>query len=467
MKKYIVPKILLIISIILFTGCSTSTFSALIPSSTGEASTPAPLKKTTLWNNHPQQLWENLQVISLSRLKNMASNHPDAIQHAWIQLAILSKQKEARTNDLIKELINWRTRYPTHPANVLFPNDTTLNQLLSSPAPQHLAVLLPQQGEFGSSGQKIREGLLSTYYASLSQNNKQTIQFYDTSQSKNVSALYQQAVSQGADFIIGPLIKQQVEQLRQSTAFVIPTLALNYTTNGHRSLPSHFYEFGLLPEDEASQMAGRAQEAGLSQAIIIAPRTAWGNRLVSAFSTKWQAIGGHIQETWYYSSPNHFNEQIARLLKVSMNSNKKLIPDNDSDNKLAQQRRHDFDVIFLFAQPQEARIIVPLLKYYYANNIPIYATSAVYTGRINSIKNADLNGVIVCDIPWKKQIMNNQEDRLYAVGQDAYLLSQALPRLILLPSFPIYGSTGALTLSTQHQIHRRLPCIAIHNGRIG
>ena len=33
---------------------------------------------------------------------------------------------------------------------------------------------------------------------------------------------------------------------------------------------------------------------------------------------------------------------------------------------LEQQRRQDFDVIFLLTQPERAREIVPLLKYYYA-----------------------------------------------------------------------------------------------------
>jgi len=88
------------------------------------------------------------------------------------------------------------------------------------------------------------------------------------------------------------------------------------------------------------------------------------------------------------------------------------------------------------------------------------------SGRPNPAKDVDLNGVIVCDIPWNRQGSRDESssNRLYAVGQDAYLLSQNLSRLAEIPSFPVYGSTGALFLSPQNQIHRRIPCTAIHNG---
>ncbi|TAK78445.1 MAG: penicillin-binding protein activator, partial [Gammaproteobacteria bacterium] len=263
---------------------------------------------------------------------------------------------------------------------------------------------------------------------------------------------YQKALSEGADFVIGPLTKEDVQALNRSGSFSVPTLALNYTDISWGSLPTNFYEFGLLPEDEVTQMVTRARSSG-SHAIIIAPNTTWGKRLVSAFSNRWQSAGGSIQDTWYYAANTNFNQDIAHLLNVN--------PDTDS-----AQRRHDFDVIFLFAQPQEAHLIVPLLRYYYANNVPIYATSSVYSGTPNPAKDMDLNGVIVCDTPSSRQAAQGgaSSNRLSAVGQDAYLLSQTLPRLSELPNFPMYGATGALILSSNHQIHRHVPCTMIQNG---
>lgn len=466
MEKSIIIKIFLIISALLLSGCSQGSLSNLNPfaSDTTPTINPSPATaQASLWQNNTQQIWAQLQSLPVSRLQTLRNDNTNKIQAGWIELALISKHHQLDTKNLINELSNWRANYPNHPANSLLPNDQTLNQLSTAPIPQHIVVFLPGDGKFGSAGQKIRQGLLNAYYANSATRGKQTIQFYDT-QNKNIVALYQQALSQGADFIIGPLLKPQVMQLSHSSQINKPTLALNYIPDSY-FLPSQFYQFGLLPEDEAGQMAQRAREAGYAEAIIIAPANAWGKRLSAAFAKKWATLGGNIQEAWYFSKPSLFNEQIARLLKVDPSADKKLMQDKNNHSILEQQRRHDFDVIFLFAQPSEARLIVPLLKYYYANNVPIYATSAVYSGNPNPTKDVDLNGVTVCDIPWKVQAANKQADRLYAVGQDAYLLSQTLPRLLSLPAFPIYGATGALTLSG-HQIHRRLPCITVRNGTI-
>lgn len=418
-----------------------------------------------LWEGNTADTWIKLQHTSSAKLTELQSQTTDPEKNAWLQLALLTKQKNTSTQAFASQLINWRTDHPSHPANTLIPSDTTLNRLATQPTPEHIAVLIPQNGPHGLSGQAVKEGFLNTYYQHSSMTKKQDVKFYDTTQTTDMLTLYQEALTNGADFIIGPLTKDNVQQLIHLGTFSKTTVALNYTDTSFGSLPANFYEFGLLPEDEANQIASRAHDAGLNQAIVIIPDTAWGERISKAFSKHWQSLGGSIQETWTFNSQTDFTQGIANLLHVDPNADKKLMHTNNKKDILEQQRRHDFDVIFLFTQPQDARTIVPLLKYYYANDIPIYATASVYSGKPNPTKDVDLNGVIICDIPWSQLAgSDTASGRLYAVGQDAYRISQSLQRLIELPNFPLYGTTGALTLSSQQQIHRRLPCMAIHNG---
>ncbi|RDI44763.1 penicillin-binding protein activator [Aquicella lusitana] len=469
MQRSIFIKIILgLIIAVGLASCSTTTFS---PASTSSSALSPESYHTTLWEGNADTIWNKLQATPPSRLAALQRETSDPTQNAWLQLALISKRNSVNTQQLAHQLIIWRNSNPSHPANQLLPNDEILNQLQNAAAPQQIALLLPQSGPFGTSGRAVREGFLNAYYANLSKAGQQRVKFYDTASTPSMAALHQQAVAEGADFVIGPLIKDQVQQLSKSGSFTSPTLALNYTTLYWGSLPTNFYEFGLLPEDEVAQIADRAHETGRSRAIIIAPQNVWGKRLVSAFSTRWQSIGGSIQETWYYSANTDFNQEIARLLKVNLSQDKQLMKEGGNKESLQNQRRQDFDVIFLFAQPQPARAILPLLRYYYAGDVPVYATSSIYSGKLNPAKDADLNGVIICDIPWTKQLARMRSDdevssdRLYAVGQDAYLLSQTLQRLTYLPNFPIYGRTGALTLSSTHQIHRRLPCTVIRNER--
>lgn len=421
-------------------------------------------RPAVLSNNTIPHDWQILQTFSSAKLTSLQNQTNDPVQSGWIQLALLSKQRKISNEELANQIAAWQQHNPNHPGNELLPNQTALTQLQSAGPPHQIALLLPQNGPYHQAAQNIREGFLNAYYANPNKPEKQKIKFYDTS-SKEINLVYQQAINDGADFIVGPLQKENVQQLNR-LPHPVTTLALNYTDE---NADPHFYQFGLLPEDEVIQMVNRAKLANLSHAIIIAPQNAWGERLVTSFKKYWLQNGGTITDSLQYANDAHFDQDIMKLLHVNESSAHAIAKKNQSADT-QQQRRNDFDVIFLFAKPKEARTIVPLLRFYYANHIPIYASSNIDVKNNDADSKMDFNDVIVCNTPWSIQALNktgeqnNNQDPLYAVGQDAYLLSQSLTKLVNLPHFPIYGASGALTLSAQNQIHRRLPCMVIKNG---
>lgn len=406
-----------------------------------------------IWAGSALSVWQRLQPTGKAQLFAMQNRTDDALELGWIKLALLSKEPYD-TAQLAKALIAWRTAYPGHPGNQLFANDNTLKQLTQLQAPLKIALLLPSTGNYRGAARSVRAGFLNKYY--LMHPAQQEIRFYNTQQTSLLDS-YNKAVAQGASIVVGPLIKTEVADLQKNAHFPVTVLALNYTDNNN-NLPANFYEFGLLPEDEAQQMAISAHAADLQNALIIAPQTEWGQRLVETFTRYWTALGGHVVDQWYFTKRINFNQEIAHLLRVNLKEDRMLMREANEKSLLVQQRRQDFDSIFLFSPPQDARLIVPLLRYYYVGReIPIYATSSVYFSNINYAKDDDLSGIIICDIPHVYHQTSSANERLFAVGQDAYALSQSLTRLIALPNFPLYGETGALTLSTQ-KIHRRLPC---------
>lgn len=459
-KRSILAGIGLIIILIHLLGCTSIKQSAYTPQSVKQQD------NAIILQGDPAAIWEKLQPISSSKLINMRNDAQSADEKAWIELALISKQNNSSNQQFANRLLTWRENNPSHVANQLIPDNAALQKLSTTTSPKHIALLLPLSGTYGSSGQNIREGFLRNYFSNLNPNNQQSIKFYDT-QSKPIAQVYQQAVTDGADCIIGPLVKNEVEQLNQDKSINLPTLTLNYSDSHSAASSPYIYEFGLAPEDEIQQMASRALKAGLNNALIIAPENERGKRLTESFLAYWRTKGGNIQDSLYYSAQTDFTDAIAGFLKIDPEADKKLMQESNNKKILEQQRRQDFNVIFIFSQPKEARIIVPLLRFNYVNDVPIYATSSVISNK-NSILDSDLNGVTICDIP-RQQSSNDVKSssgRLYAVGQDAYLLSQSLHRLSLLPNFPVYGSTGALSLTANHQIHRRLPCRTIQNGQI-
>jgi len=411
--------------------------------------------------------WEQLQHTSLEKLNSALTQTPGTAERAWLELAIISKRSSTQTQELVKQLLSFRQTYPDHPANALFPDDATLTTLLNTPPPSHIALLLPLHGPLGAQGKMIRDGFLSAYYQSLAdKTQQQTLVFYDTSHYKNMYTLYKQALRDGATLVIGPLAKDNVQQLLRQNNFPTPVLVLNYTD---APSPNNVYQYGLSPIDEAQQVADKAYQSGATQAILIAPSDAWGERSARSLITQWRAAGGTIRDAYYFKKNANFSQDIAKLMHIDPTADRTRMRENNNKNTLAAQRRQDFDVIFLLAGPSDARIIVPLLKYYYAENIPVYATSVVDSSTARH--DPDLNGIHFLEIP---RVLKNtpsstklddvQYDRFYAVGLDAYLLSQEWLRLSQLPRFPLYANTGALSLAPANQIYRRLPWTQIHAG---
>ncbi|EPN70806.1 lipoprotein, partial [Pseudomonas syringae pv. actinidiae ICMP 19101] len=63
-------------------------------------------------------------------------------------------------------------------------------------------------------------------------------------------------------------------------------------------------------------------------------------------------------------------------------------------------RRQDIDFMFLAATPQQAQQIKPTMVFQYAGDVPVYATSHLFTNSNDHAQYMDLNGVRFCETPW-------------------------------------------------------------------
>lgn len=352
--------------------------------------------------------------------------------------------------------------------------------ITNNQSPKKIAVLLPLQGKFSESGQAIRNGFMTAYEAQKNQQSDvPTVVVLDTS-GQNIKAVYEQAISEGAEIVVGPLEKEQVQTLIKSTSLKVPTLALNAVTPA--KVPQ-LIQFALSQSDEAEQVATRASQDGHHRALIIAPAGAWGNTIVDAFKNRWENTGGEIADQLSYQKSEQLSEQIRQILHVEKNSGRKSKQTAlaNEEGKPPVRRREDIDMIFLVAEPERARQIGPLLKFYYAGNVPVYATSLIYSGISNPAQDNDLNNIQFTDMPWVlgglpdhlQTIQQNAAEtwknaytrnaKLYAFGVDAYYLSNNLNKLKS-TSQGIQGSTGKLYLQDNQHILRELAWAKIRNG---
>lgn len=281
------------------------------------------------------------------------------------------------------------------------------------------------------------------------------------------------------------LAAPQDDDTHPNGALPLPTLALNYanlandSANSEHSGSRDLFQFGLAGEDEAIQIAHLAWQEGRRNVLILAPAGSWGERITEAFEQHWLALGGHIGEKRLYPRRTDYSPDIRAILNVD-DSRKRFKAVREALGEpidFEPRRRQDIDWVFMVSLPKQGRLIKPTLAFNFAGDLPVYATSHVYTGQQNTTKDRDLNNIRFCDLPWvlaPNDIANTVSkavpkqgvySRLYALGVDAYRVLPRLPQLQRYPSSKLYGSTGELMLDTNQRIRRSGVCARFAAGK--
>src|SRR5262245_509016 len=234
----------------------------------------------------------------------------DVVVDGWLALAPLTSSTGP---ELRRSLLGWRQQYPSHPAAAGLLADLLASQR-STAFPSQIALLLPLSSPARAFGLAIRDGFVAAYLKSPS-NSDTSVRVYDSAKLGGSEA-YLQAQLDGADFIVGPLQRAEVDQVITQAGFV-PTLALNYSTNDTTFLRS-FYQFALSPEDEARTIAAAAIAAGAKTAVAFVPSNQGGYRIRDNFEASFEAAGGEVLG-WYGYEPTSvdFSRPVADMLNVT------------------------------------------------------------------------------------------------------------------------------------------------------
>lgn len=412
--------------------------------------------------NNRRILWLTLTRLPVPELNTMAVEAADGSElQGWMKLALTSKQNISDQQNLYASVEQWQQRYAQHPANSLLPSPLSAVKPLMHGSPRRIALLVTLSGSLAGPGNAVKDGFLAAHNSSSSPN-EVTVRLYDSA-SADAGDVYRQALTDGADYVVGPLVKNEVAKVA-ALDHPVPTLLLNDMETG---ADNNAYHFGLSPSNEARQVAVKASKTGLRRALIIAPTGAWGDDIVKSFTEQWREAGGSVVEQLAYDNSTDLSPAVRDFLHVTEQDaqEKQIKPLPGEDKPVEVKRRQDFDMIFLLAYPTKARQIMPLLRYYFAGDIPVFATSSIYAGNTNTMKDRDLDGIVFCDMPWlfANQLPNknwpeqwNSYGRLYAMGMDSYALGSQLNQLLLFPAMGVNDKSGVLYLNRARQVARVL-----------
>lgn len=432
-----------------------------------------------------EQLWQVLSQLSRRDLADLKSLSQGSNLLGWLELAELAKNNQAGLAKQLASVEAWQAENPTHPASQNLPADLQLLESLVEHQPHQVTLMLPMSGKLASVGRAVRDGFMAAYYQTFNGDNSGAIKIeVIDSQSGDIRELYQQAVNNGSELVIGPLNRGKIAMLNQ-IELPVPLLSLNHMVAGASGgqVSDNLFQFGLAIEDEAKTVAQRMWLEGHRQVMVIVPETTLGERSLDAFSAEWLGLGGEISTEQRYRGKNG-KGNYATVIKSGLqidNSKQRVreIRNIFGAIEYEPRRRQDIDAIYITAQPRDARQIKPTLAFHYAGDLPVYATSQSYSGKSNRKLDSDLNGLRLTVPPWlldadnptKTAIESSQQvstsyQMLYALGVDAHQIYPRLAQFKQVQGTRIYGATGRLTLGNLQTLNREPSWAIIRSGRL-
>lgn len=369
-----------------------------------------------------------------------------------------------------QEVMAWRQENRQLP-NGLVTMPSGLETWLTSDLPSRVAVLLPLSGRLKEAGERVLGGLTEGFFQRYRDSAlRPKLITVDTEIAGNGQAAYLAALERGADFVVGPLTKERVAELQALESLPIPVLALNRGTAGadlKLTAEKPFLSLSLAPEDEAIQLASIVWQEGLRNPLLIAPDSAWGQRMQNAFNTAWRSLGGEVRAATTLTTEVSDNETIATSLATLQSESriKQIEKAFEAPVDSQARRRTDIDsVVLLASTPQLAREIRPLLRFHYAGKLPVYAPSTVYQAE-SGIANRDLNGIQFV-LPPSALISDAERSQpLHALGLDAAALIDHFDQAVKTRGTLLFGDTGDLSVDNAGNVRRRLKPAVIARGK--
>ncbi len=429
------------------------------------------LESSAALEANARRLWAGLLVSDAQRLRAAATRVNDPLIKGWLELGALAASTGRHGMGWSNGVARWADEYGDHPAHIVLA-DLKVVDRGPLELPRQVALLVPLSGDNAGAGAAIRNGFLGAYFAANDFNDEQQVRVYDAAGPGGAMAAYERAVSDGAEFVVGPLLRSSVAEVAAASLLPVPVLSLNYLPDAVTAPPGLF-QFALSPEDEAASAAQRAIADGYSRAVALIPNNDWGRRVLSSFATAFENTGGLLLDfRTYPPREQDFSIEIEALLELSdsVERYRRLRANIGAPLQFDPRRRQDAEFVFLAADPGAGRLLKSQLKFHYAGELPVYSTSFIYA--MDGRPDSDLDGIMFADTPWvvsphawfaelpalynRLWPGDRRLGRLHAMGYDAYHLVSELFNVRTGPMPEFAGATGQLYLDENGRVHRRL-----------
>lgn len=307
------------------------------------------------------------------------------------------------------------------------------------------------------------------------------LKIYDTT-TQPMSQLLAQVQQDGATIVVGPLLKDNVEQVIKSNTS-LNVLALNQPEKIENRI--NICYFALSPEDEARDAAHHIHDQGKQTPLLLVPRGALGDRVVNAFANEWLKLGGGTVLQQRLGSTAELRGSVNSGISLSGTPVSTLPSAQDSalgsPSDVPVSSTGGVDAAYILATPEQIAYVKPMiaLRNGSQSGVTLYASSRSAQGTSGPDFRLEMEGLQYSEIPMlagsnpalqQQALAAVRNDyslaRLYAMGADAWSLANHFPQMRQVPGFELNGNTGDLTATQDCVINRKLSWLKYQGGQI-
>ncbi|OAT27753.1 putative lipoprotein [Buttiauxella brennerae ATCC 51605] len=318
------------------------------------------------------------------------------------------------------------------------------------------------------------------------------VKVYDTT-TQPLAQILAQAQQDGATIVVGPLLKNNVDQLATTTS-PLNILALNQPENVQNR--ANICYFALSPEDEARDAAGHIWQQGHRAPLLLVPRSALGDRVTKAFADEWLKLGGGTVLQQKFGSTAELKQGINSGSGIALSGTPVnaapaqpagvtigglTIPPPPTDAQITAGTSGGVDAAYIVATPDEVALIKPMIAMRTGSRSPaqLYASSRSSQGVNGPDFRLEMEGLQFSEIPMlagnnpslMQQALGSVNNdyslaRLYAMGVDAWSLANHFSQIRQVPGYQVNGNTGTLSATQDCVINRKLNWLQFSQGQI-
>ena len=416
-------------------------------------------------------------------IQNLTQNEIDAfyqqeqpLLNGWLTISETLRNQTLSIDQQIKAFEQWRLENPNHPASILPPEDFQIMSSIKEMAPERIVLMLPLGGNLERASQAVIDGFFASFYNQ--KEDRPQVFIIDVNNYSNISDALFAANEKQPDVIIGPLQKSNVAQISRLN-LPYPVIALNQLDINQTR--KQLYHFSLSPEDEIKEIISFAKQNGATKAAILSIQDTWALKQSDEFRDA--ALKENITITSnqaYSNTPKGRQDAIQKLLLIDESHARKKLVERWTRTKVDSiaRSRKDLDYVYYVGKLNDAKQIRPLIDFYFADEIPMLASSTLNDSAPEKSTNpSDIERILFTEIPaltpyseMLAELDKNQHSnilrRLQALGADSYLLANKYQLFTLLPSTKVSANTGIITIDNNGIFHKRPEIMTYRKGNL-